>query len=182
MYFDRALLSAVEYIQANRARSIAIQQMAAIFKIVDIIVIPSDGNSSRSPISPGIRPYPAQRHSRERFTKPPAVDTGDEDNIGGPGTPVSIIFSAICIRMQSSAPSRAPTSTLPISPRCIPIYPASAFDGSERRAAHSEPSCGLSGSLSEPAISGKLVDGVHVPRRPIFAAGSFSLELPWPSG
>ncbi len=84
---------AVEYIQANRARTLAIQQMARIFKTVDVIVTPSGGeqltitNLTGHPavIQPnGIRGKDAP--------KPPAVDTGDEDNIGGPGTPVSITF------------------------------------------------------------------------------------------
>lgn len=84
---------AVEYIQANRARSLAIQQIAGIFRIVDIIVTPSGGeqltitNLTGHPavIQPnGIRGNDAP--------KPPAADTGEEDNIGGPGTPVSITF------------------------------------------------------------------------------------------
>ncbi len=68
---------AVEYIQANRARSLAIQQMARIFKTVDVIVTPSEGeqltitNLTGHPavIQPnGIRGKDAP--------KPPAVDTG----------------------------------------------------------------------------------------------------------
>lgn len=84
---------AVEYIQANRARTLGIQAMADIFKEVDVIVAPSGGeqlvvtNLTGHPavIQPnGIRGNDAPA--------PPAVDTGDEDNIGGPGTPVSITF------------------------------------------------------------------------------------------
>ena len=84
---------AVEYIQANRARTLAIRQMASIFEKVDIIVTPSGGqqltitNLTGHPavIQPnGIRGSDAPR--------PPVIDTGDEDNIGGPGTPVSITF------------------------------------------------------------------------------------------
>ena len=84
---------AVEYIQANRARSLAIRGMAEIFKTVDVIVTPSGGeqltvtNLTGHPavIQPnGIRGNDAPA--------PPAIDTGDEDNIGGPGTPVSITF------------------------------------------------------------------------------------------
>ncbi len=86
---------AVEYIQANRARTLAIRQMATLFKTVDILVAPSGGeqlvvtNLTGHPaiIQPnGIRGNDAP--------KPPATDTGDEDNIGGPGTPVSITFLA----------------------------------------------------------------------------------------
>jgi Asp-tRNA(Asn)/Glu-tRNA(Gln) amidotransferase A subunit family amidase len=84
---------AVEYIQANRARTLAIHQMAAIFDQVDILVAPSNGeqlvvtNLTGHPavIQPnGIRGNDAPR--------PPVTDTGDDDNIGGPGTPVSITF------------------------------------------------------------------------------------------
>ena len=84
---------AVEYIQANRARKLAIEQMATIFRSVDILVAPSGGeqlvvtNLTGHPavIQPnGIRGNDAP--------KSPAVDTGEHDNIGGPGTPVSITF------------------------------------------------------------------------------------------
>ena len=84
---------AVEYIQANRARSIAIQQMAAIFKIVDIIVVPSGGDQLTITNLTGHPAVIQPNGIRENDSpKPPAVDTGDEDNIGGPGTPVSITF------------------------------------------------------------------------------------------
>ncbi len=86
---------AVEYIQANRARTLAIRQMANLFKTVDILVAPSGGqqlvltNLTGHPaiIQPnGIRGNDAP--------KPPATDNGDDDNTGGPGTPVSITFLA----------------------------------------------------------------------------------------
>jgi len=86
---------AVEYIQANRARSLAIQQMSALFEKVDIIVASSGGvqllatNLTGHPaaiVPNGIRGNDAPH--------PPKVDTGDEDDIGGPGTPVSITFLA----------------------------------------------------------------------------------------
>lgn len=84
---------AVEYIQANRARSIAIQQMAAIFKIVDIIVVPSGGEQLTITNLTGHPAVIQPNGIRENDSpKPPAIDTGDEDNIGGPGTPVSITF------------------------------------------------------------------------------------------
>ena len=129
---------AVEYIQANRARSIAIQQMAAIFKIVDIIVIPSDGEQLTITNLTGhpavIQPNGIRENDAPNL--PPSIPAMKTTS-AVPGRRSALLFSATCIRMQSSAPSRAPTSTLPISPRCIPIYPASASDGSERRAAHS---------------------------------------------
>lgn len=84
---------AVEYIQANRARTLACQQVSALFEKVDIIVTPSGGmqllatNLTGHPaliVPNGLRGDDAPR--------PPKVDNGDEDNIGGPGTPVSITF------------------------------------------------------------------------------------------
>lgn len=86
---------AVEYIQANRARSLAIEQVSALFKDVDIIVTPTNGvqlvvtNLTGHPaliVPNGLRGADAPR--------PPKVDDGDNDNIGGPGTPVSLTFLA----------------------------------------------------------------------------------------
>jgi Asp-tRNA(Asn)/Glu-tRNA(Gln) amidotransferase A subunit family amidase len=86
---------AVEYIQANRARSLAIEQVSALFKEVDIIVTPTNGvqlvvtNLTGHPaliVPNGVRGADAPR--------PPKVDDGDSDNIGGPGTPVSLTFLA----------------------------------------------------------------------------------------
>jgi Asp-tRNA(Asn)/Glu-tRNA(Gln) amidotransferase A subunit family amidase len=86
---------AVEYIQANRARTLAIQQVSALFEKVDIIVAPTSGmqllatNLTGHPaliVPNGIRGNDAP--------KPPKIDDGDNDDIGGPGTPVSITFLA----------------------------------------------------------------------------------------
>ena len=86
---------AVEYIQANRARTLAVQQVSALFEKVDIIVASSGGmqllatNLTGNPaaiVPNGIRGNDAPH--------PPKIDTGDEDDIGGPGTPVSITFLA----------------------------------------------------------------------------------------
>ena len=86
---------AVEYIQAARARSLAVQQVSALFEQVDIIVTPSGGqqlvatNLTGHPaliVPNGLRGADAPR--------PPREDNGENDNIGGPGTPVSITFLA----------------------------------------------------------------------------------------
>jgi Asp-tRNA(Asn)/Glu-tRNA(Gln) amidotransferase A subunit family amidase len=86
---------AVEYIQASRARTLAIQQVSALFEKVDIIVGSSGGmqllatNLTGHPaliVPNGLRGNDAPH--------PPKIDNGDEDNIGGPGTPVSITFLA----------------------------------------------------------------------------------------
>jgi len=86
---------AVEYIQANRARTLACREVSALFGKVDIIVASSGGmqllatNLTGHPaaiVPNGLRGDDAPR--------PPKIDTGDEDDIGGPGTPVSITFLA----------------------------------------------------------------------------------------
>jgi Asp-tRNA(Asn)/Glu-tRNA(Gln) amidotransferase A subunit family amidase len=86
---------AVEYIQANRARTLAIQQVSALFNQVDVIVAPTNGvqlvatNLTGHPaliVPNGLRGDDAPR--------PPKIDDGDNDDIGGPGTPVSLTFLA----------------------------------------------------------------------------------------
>lgn len=85
--------SAVDYIQANRVRTLAIREMKKIFNEYDVILARSSGpqltvtNLTGHPaviVPNGLRKNDAP--------KPPAVDTGDDDSIGGPGTPVSITF------------------------------------------------------------------------------------------
>jgi Asp-tRNA(Asn)/Glu-tRNA(Gln) amidotransferase A subunit family amidase len=89
------LYPAVEYIQASRARTLAVRQMSALFEQVDIIVTPSTDaqlvatNLSGHPaliLPNGLRGADAPM--------PPAIDDGDHDDIGGPGTPVSLTFLA----------------------------------------------------------------------------------------
>ncbi|MGA2167060.1 MAG: amidase [Terracidiphilus sp.] len=89
------LYPAVEYIQANRARTLAIRQVSALFEQVDVIVTPSTEtqltatNLTGHPaliLPNGLRGADAP--------KPPAIDDGDHDDIGGPGTPVSLTFLA----------------------------------------------------------------------------------------
>lgn len=84
---------AVEYIQANRARTLAIREMSKLFEHVDVIVASSGSeqltvtNLTGHPaviVPNGIRGNDAPA--------PPSIDTGEDDSIGGPGTPVSITF------------------------------------------------------------------------------------------
>jgi len=86
---------AVEYIQANRARTLAIQQVTALFDKVDIIVAPSSGMQL---VATNLTGHPAlivpNGLRGDDAPKPPNIDDGDNDNIGGPGTPVSITFLA----------------------------------------------------------------------------------------
>ena len=86
---------AVEYIQANRARSLAIREVSKLFEQIDIIVAAS--NSDQLVVT-NLTGHPAMivpnglRGSDAPL--PPKVDTGEDDQIGGPGTPVSITFLA----------------------------------------------------------------------------------------
>ena len=89
------LYPAVEYIQANRARTLGIQKFSEIFEQVDIIVTPSTDqqltatNLTGHPaliVPNGLRGADAPA--------PPEIDDGDHDDIGGPGTPVSLTFLA----------------------------------------------------------------------------------------
>jgi Asp-tRNA(Asn)/Glu-tRNA(Gln) amidotransferase A subunit family amidase len=85
--------SAVDYVQAMRARTLAIAEMAKLFAQVDVIVTPSQGiqltatNLTGHPaviVPNGIRGDDAPR---------PASDAdGSLQNNGGPGTPVSLTF------------------------------------------------------------------------------------------
>ena len=84
---------AVEYIQANRARTLGVRQFAKLFEKVDVIVTPSTDeqliatNMTGNPaviLPNGLRGPDAPA--------PPAIDDGNHDNIGGPGTPVSLTF------------------------------------------------------------------------------------------
>jgi Asp-tRNA(Asn)/Glu-tRNA(Gln) amidotransferase A subunit family amidase len=86
---------AVEYIQANRARTLAIQQVSALFESVDIIVTPSTDTQL---IATNLTGHPAlivpNGLRGPDAPKPPAIDDGDHDDIGGPGTPASLTFLA----------------------------------------------------------------------------------------
>ena len=86
---------AVEYIQANRARTLAVQQVSALFEKVDIIVTPTTGKQL---VATNLTGHPAliapNGFRGADAPKPPKIDDGENDNIGGPGTPVSLTFLA----------------------------------------------------------------------------------------
>ncbi len=86
---------AVEYIQANRARTLAVQQVSALFEQVDLLVAPTNGiplGATNLTGHPALI-VPNGRRGADA-PRPPKVDTGDDDDIGGPNTPVSITFLA----------------------------------------------------------------------------------------
>ena len=86
---------AVEYIQANRARTLAIQEWAKLFEQVDIIVTPTNGEQL---VATNLTGHPAlivpNGLRGADAPEPPRVDDGNDDNIGGPGTPVSLTLLA----------------------------------------------------------------------------------------
>ncbi len=86
---------AVEYIQANRARTLAVQQVSALFDQVDVIVTPTNGMQL---VATNLTGHPAiilpNGLRGADAPQPPKIDNGEEDDIGGPNTPVSITFLA----------------------------------------------------------------------------------------
>jgi Asp-tRNA(Asn)/Glu-tRNA(Gln) amidotransferase A subunit family amidase len=86
-------IPAVEYIQASRARRLAMDAVARVFDTVDVIVAPT---GSEQLVITNLTGHPAlilpNGFRGEDAPKPPAQDNGDDDNIGGPGTPVSLTF------------------------------------------------------------------------------------------
>jgi Asp-tRNA(Asn)/Glu-tRNA(Gln) amidotransferase A subunit family amidase len=86
---------AVEYIQAMRARTLAVQQMSALFDKVDIIVTPTFGEQL---VVTNLTGHPAlivPNGLRGADAPPPlSTEVGSDENTGGPNTPVSITFLA----------------------------------------------------------------------------------------
>jgi Asp-tRNA(Asn)/Glu-tRNA(Gln) amidotransferase A subunit family amidase len=85
--------SAVDYIQAMRARTLAIAQMNDLFKTVDVIVTPTSGIQGSATNLTG-QPAVIVPNGVRGDDAPASPDTGDgaNQNAGGPGTPVSITF------------------------------------------------------------------------------------------
>lgn len=86
---------AVEYIQANRARTLAIAAWTKLFADVDVIVTPTFGEQL---VATNLTGHPAvilpNGLRGSDAPVPPPTDSGDDDSIGGPGTPVSLTFLA----------------------------------------------------------------------------------------
>ena len=93
--FRRArFYSAVDYIQAQRARSLVIDAMAKLFAQVDVIVTPSGGAQL---VATNLSGHPAViLPNGLRGDDAPKATVSEEDdeldNPGGPGTPVSLTF------------------------------------------------------------------------------------------
>jgi Asp-tRNA(Asn)/Glu-tRNA(Gln) amidotransferase A subunit family amidase len=86
---------AVEYIQAMRARTLAVQQVSALFEQVDIIVTPTFGLQLTVTNLTGHPALIVPNGLRGADAPPPlSKDVGSDENTGGPNTPVSITFLA----------------------------------------------------------------------------------------
>jgi Asp-tRNA(Asn)/Glu-tRNA(Gln) amidotransferase A subunit family amidase len=86
-------IPAVEYVQAARARMLAMQGVAKAFDNFDVIVAPTN---SQQLVVTNLTGHPAViLPNGFRGDDAPGIPPGsdmDEDNIGGPGTPVSLTF------------------------------------------------------------------------------------------
>jgi Asp-tRNA(Asn)/Glu-tRNA(Gln) amidotransferase A subunit family amidase len=86
------LIPAVEYIQASRARTLAMEQMAKVFEQLDVIVAPTQGTQL---LVTNLTGHPAlilpNGFRGDDAPKARVRDNGEVDP-GGPGTPVSLTF------------------------------------------------------------------------------------------
>ncbi len=87
-------IPAVEYIQASRARRMAMDAVAKVFQGVDVIVAPTNGGDQL--VITNLTGHPSvilpNGFRGEDAPKPPTDDPSDFQNAGGPGTPVSLTF------------------------------------------------------------------------------------------
>jgi Asp-tRNA(Asn)/Glu-tRNA(Gln) amidotransferase A subunit family amidase len=87
-------IPAVEYIQASRARRMAMEAVAKVFEGVDVIVAPTNGGEQL--VITNLTGQPSvilpNGFRGEDAPKPPTDDPSDFQNAGGPGTPVSLTF------------------------------------------------------------------------------------------
>jgi Asp-tRNA(Asn)/Glu-tRNA(Gln) amidotransferase A subunit family amidase len=85
--------SAVDYIQAQRARTLAMDAMAKMFAEVDVIVTPSNGAQLSATNLTGHPAVIVPNGVRgDDAPLPEHTEDGHPENGGGPGTPVSITF------------------------------------------------------------------------------------------
>jgi Asp-tRNA(Asn)/Glu-tRNA(Gln) amidotransferase A subunit family amidase len=85
--------SAVDYIQAQRARTLAMAAMGKLFTQVDVIVTPWEGAQLSATNLTG-HPAVILPNGIRGEDAPKPADEGDgaRENVGGPGTPLSITF------------------------------------------------------------------------------------------
>jgi Asp-tRNA(Asn)/Glu-tRNA(Gln) amidotransferase A subunit family amidase len=87
-------IPAVEYIQASRARRLAMDAVAKVFEGIDVIVVPTNGGEQL--VITNLTGHPSvilpNGFRGDDAPKPPTDDPSDFQNAGGPGTPVSLTF------------------------------------------------------------------------------------------
>ena len=87
-------IPAVEYIQASRARRMAMEAVAKVFEGVDVIVAPTNGGEQL--VITNLTGQPSvilpNGFRGDDAPKSPTDDPSDFQNAGGPGTPVSLTF------------------------------------------------------------------------------------------
>jgi Asp-tRNA(Asn)/Glu-tRNA(Gln) amidotransferase A subunit family amidase len=87
-------IPAVEYIQASRARRMAMDAIAKVFEQIDVIVAPTNGGEQL--VITNLTGHPSvilpNGFRGDDAPKPPTDDPSDFQNAGGPGTPVSLTF------------------------------------------------------------------------------------------
>ncbi len=86
-------IPAVEYIQASRARLLAMEAVAKTFERLDVIVAPTQ---SQQLVITNLTGHPAlilPNGLRGADAPPPiSSEDGSDDNVAGPGTPTSLTF------------------------------------------------------------------------------------------
>lgn len=86
-------LPAVEYIQASRARSLAMDAVGKVFSDLDVVITPT---FSQQLVITNLTGHPAlilPNGFRGADAPPPASsEDGSDENVAGPGTPVSLTF------------------------------------------------------------------------------------------
>jgi Asp-tRNA(Asn)/Glu-tRNA(Gln) amidotransferase A subunit family amidase len=86
-------IPAVEYIQASRARRLVMHAVAKVFEDLDVMVAPT---GSQQLVITNLTGHPAvilpNGFRGDDAPKPPAEGDGEDNNVGGPGTPVSLTF------------------------------------------------------------------------------------------
>jgi Asp-tRNA(Asn)/Glu-tRNA(Gln) amidotransferase A subunit family amidase len=84
---------AVEYIQAARARTLAMEQLTRLFSDIDVLVTPSGGPQLTATNLTGQPAVIVPNGFRGADAPPPlSAEDGALTNVGGPGTPVSLTF------------------------------------------------------------------------------------------
>jgi Asp-tRNA(Asn)/Glu-tRNA(Gln) amidotransferase A subunit family amidase len=86
-------IPAVEYIQAARARRMAMDAVSKVFNDFDVIVAPTSGEQL---VITNLTGHPAvilpNGLRGKDAPKPPSEEASDFQNAGGPGTPTSLTF------------------------------------------------------------------------------------------